>query len=75
MNVHADSLATEYLNHADPSQIIPSIPASQASLIINGATLPVVDSIDHFSFDSPSALAHPNCAHAAHSGLSHHMVL
>jgi hypothetical protein len=40
MNVQADQLATDYLdNYADPSKLVPSIPASQASLSINGETI------------------------------------
>ena len=40
MNIHADSLATDYLdNYADPSKIVPFIPASQASLSIRGVTI------------------------------------
>jgi hypothetical protein len=32
MNVHADSLATDFLdNHAKPSKLVPFIPASQAT--------------------------------------------
>jgi hypothetical protein len=38
MNVHADVLATDD-NCADPSKLVPSIPASQASLTIHGATI------------------------------------
>jgi hypothetical protein len=40
MNVHADSLATNYLdNYATPSKLVPFIPASQASLTINSKTI------------------------------------
>jgi hypothetical protein len=40
MNVHTDHLATDYLNnYADPSKIAPFIPASIASLTINGETI------------------------------------
>jgi hypothetical protein len=40
MNVHADQLATDYLdNHAKPSSIVPFIPASGARLNINGITI------------------------------------
>jgi hypothetical protein len=40
MNVHADSLATDYLdNYADPSKLVPFIPASKASLTIDGETI------------------------------------
>jgi hypothetical protein len=40
MNVHADHLATDYLeNYAEPSKIIPFIRPSQASLTINGETI------------------------------------
>jgi hypothetical protein len=40
MNVHADALATDYLdNYADPSKLVPFIPASQASLTIHGTTI------------------------------------
>jgi hypothetical protein len=40
MNVHADTLATDYLdNCAEPSKIAPFIPAAQASLTINSKTI------------------------------------
>jgi hypothetical protein len=40
MNVHADHLATDYLeNYAEPSKIIPFIRPSQASLTINSETI------------------------------------
>jgi hypothetical protein len=40
MNVHADSLATDFLaNYAEPSKLVPFIPASQASLTIHGETI------------------------------------
>jgi hypothetical protein len=41
MNVHANTLVTaDYLdNYAEPSKILPFIPASQASLTINGKTI------------------------------------
>jgi hypothetical protein len=40
MNVHADSLATEYLdNYSARSATVPFIPASQASLTIDGVTI------------------------------------
>ena len=40
MNVHADALATDYLdNYAEPSKLVPFIPASQASLTIHGETI------------------------------------
>jgi hypothetical protein len=40
MNVHADSLATDFLdNHAEPAKLMPFIPASQASLTIHGETI------------------------------------
>jgi hypothetical protein len=41
MNVHADSLATDFLdNYAEPSTLVPFIPgASQASLTIHGETI------------------------------------
>jgi hypothetical protein len=40
MNVHADHLATDYLdNYAEPSKIIPFIRPSQASLTIQGETI------------------------------------
>jgi hypothetical protein len=40
MNVHADGLATDYLdNYADPSKIVPFIRPSQASLTIQGETI------------------------------------
>jgi hypothetical protein len=40
MNVHADAMATDHLdNCAEPSKIVPFIPASQASLTINGKTI------------------------------------
>ena len=40
MNVHADALATDYLdNYSESSKIIPCIPASKASLTINGEAI------------------------------------
>jgi hypothetical protein len=40
MNVQADSLATDFLdNYAEPSKLVPFIPASQASLSIHGETI------------------------------------
>jgi hypothetical protein len=40
MNVHADSLATDFLdNCAEPAKLVPFIPASQASLTIHGETI------------------------------------
>jgi hypothetical protein len=40
MNVHADHLATDYLdNYADPFKLIPFIRPSQASLTIQGETI------------------------------------
>ena len=40
MNVHADALAADYLNnYSEPSKIVPFIPASKASLTINGETI------------------------------------
>jgi hypothetical protein len=40
MDVRADSLATDYLdNYAEPSKIVPFIPASKASLTVNGETI------------------------------------
>jgi transcriptional regulator of met regulon len=40
MNVHADALATDYLDeYAEPSKLVPFIPASQASLTIQGETI------------------------------------
>jgi hypothetical protein len=40
MNVHADSLATDFLdNYAKPSKLVPFIPPSQASLTIHGETI------------------------------------
>jgi hypothetical protein len=40
MNVHADSLGTDFLdNCAEPSKLVPFIPASQASLTIHGETI------------------------------------
>jgi hypothetical protein len=40
LNVQADALATDYLdNYADPSKLVPFIPASHASLIIDGETI------------------------------------
>jgi hypothetical protein len=40
MNVHANSLATDFLdNYAEPSKVVPFIPASQASLTIHGEAI------------------------------------
>jgi hypothetical protein len=58
MNVHADALATDCLdNHAEPSKIAPFIPASRASVPINGKP-----SLDDMQNNSNKQLAAPEHA-------------
>ena len=64
MNVHVDTLATDYLNnYSEPSKLVPFIPASKASLTINGKI-----SHDDSPNDSEMQLAVRNCARNSWKG-------